>query len=226
MSDECSTDTLCQRYMGWIHSKQGRHEEAARWYLRAAVQGSSEALEKCWNCVLKLSEAGRVDSALAFCEAEPLASYLPCQRYVAKTYYAQGDMEATLQWSRKIAERGGADDLFYVANLYQARQETDLVLEYLARAAEAGSSQAHQELGEMYAFGVDVPKDLSSARVHYHEAAKKGFVLSQVRLVHIKRGESRGVARVILAVELSLLILKAVFLKLFKPTDPRLSGLR
>ena len=221
----CSLDVHCQRYLGWIYAGRGEPEKASEWYLKAAQQGDSEAIEECWKCVLMIEAKGDKEKAIALCSATPLSEYLNCQRYLAKACFAQGDVEGLMSWSLKIAAHGGADDLLYVGSLYLSEGKPHLAMDFLKRAAVAGNGRAHQLLGEMYSFGVGVPENKEKAAGHYQESAKKGYLLSRVRLLHLKRREGGITANITFLARLPLLTLKAVVIKLRNPNDPRIADI-
>jgi TPR repeat protein len=221
----CSLDVHCQRYLGWIYAGQGNPEKSIEWYRKAAMQGDSEAIEECWKCVLMIDAKGDKEKAIELCHAVPLSEYLNCQRYLAKECFARGDTEGLLSWSLKIAAHGGADDLLYVGNLYLSEGKPDLAIDFLKRAAIAGNSRAHQLLGEMYAFGVGVAENKEKAVSHYQESAKKGYLLSRIRLLHLKRRGGGTTANINFLARLPLLTLKALVIKLRDPNDPRISDI-
>jgi len=221
----CSLDVHCQRYLGWVYASQGKLEKSVDWYLKAAMQGDSEAIEECWKCVLMIDAKGEKEKAIELCSAVPLSDYLNCQRYIAKVCFAQGDTEGLLRWSLKIAAHGGADDLFYVGNLYLSDGKPHLARDFLKRAAVAGNARAHQLLGEMYAFGVGGIEDKKAAVSHYQESAKKGYLLSRIRLLHLKRREGSVMANINFLGQLPLLVLTVLWIKLRNPNDPRVADI-
>lgn len=221
----CSLDVHCQRYLGWIYASQGKLEKSVEWYSKAALQGDAEAIEECWKCILMIDAKGDKKKAIELCSAVPLSEYLNCQRYLAKVCFTQGDTEGLLSWSLKIAAHGGADDLLYVGNLYLSAGKPHLAIDFLKRAAIAGNGRAHQLLGEMYAFGVGEAENKEKALSYYQESAKKGYLLSRVRLLHLKRREGGVMANINFLVRLPLLTLKALLIKLRNPNDPRIADI-
>ncbi|GLQ48505.1 hypothetical protein GCM10007862_35560 [Dyella lipolytica] len=168
----CSENSKCQRYLGWINAERKEYEKAVEWYLKAAAQGDAKAIEECWACVLNIDASGNIDRAIELCRTAPLSEHLNFQRYLAKAYFDQGNIDQTLHWSLKIAECGGAEDLLYVAKLYLSEGKPSQAIDFLKRAASVGSVRAHQLLGEMYGFGIGVTKDSKVAANYYHK--KKG----------------------------------------------------
>jgi TPR repeat protein len=220
----CSTNASCQRYLGWTYAARGKIERAVEWYLKAAAQGDTDAIKECWSCVFIFEEKWGKAKAVELCERAPLCDHLDFQRYIARFYFEQGDKDRTLLWSLKIAERGEADDLLYVGRLYLSKDQPHLALGFLKQAAIAGNARAGQLLGEMYAFGLGVPKDINAAAQYYEQGAAKGFLCSRVRLLHIRR--ARGVvASVVFFLRLQALALKVLAIKLRNPRDPRLADI-
>jgi TPR repeat protein len=222
----CSEDVNCQRYLGWTYASRGELEKAGDWYLKAAAQGSSEAIDECWKCVLMIDARGNKVKAMSLCETSPLSEHLDCQRYLARTYFEKGDIDSTLRWCLKIVERGGSDDLLYVGKLYLSKNQPLQALDFLKRAALAGNAHSYQLLGEMYAFGLGVTKDIDLATRYYQEGAAKGYLLSQVRLLHIKRQQGGIVANLIFLLRFPPLALKALVIKIRNPSDPRLADIQ
>jgi TPR repeat protein len=82
----------------------------------------------------------------------------------ANLYYAK-------HWVGKAARRGDAEAMRRLGVIYrQAR--SDSALYWLTRAVEAGSADAHVDLGYMYDGGVLVPQDTTMAVRHYDAAAR------------------------------------------------------
>jgi TPR repeat protein len=221
----CSEDPKCQRYLGWAYANRDDFEKAAKWYLKAATQGGLEAIEECWAFVQCIDASGKKIIAMEFCQEAPLSEHVNFQRYLAKQYFKEGDIDQTLRWSLKIASHGGADDLLYVGDLYLSQSKPELALDFLKRAASAGSVRAHQLLGEMYGFGIGVTKDRSAAASYYQESANKGYVLSQVRLLHLKRQGGGVASNLAFIAQLSLVALKGAMIKFRNPNDPRVADM-
>jgi TPR repeat protein len=220
----CSANAFCQRYLGWVYATRGEIEQAVEWYLKAAAQGDVDAIKECWNCVFIIEEKWGKEKAVALCERAPLCDHLDFQRYIANFYFDQGDKGRTLLWNSKIAERGGAGDLLYVGRLYLAKDQPLLALDVLKQAAIAGNARARQLLGEMYAFGLGVSKDIETAKHYYEQGAASGLLCSQVRLLHIKRKQG-VIASLVFFVRLQVLALKILAVKLRDPHDPRVADI-
>lgn len=221
----CSENAKCQRYLGWANTDRKEYEKAAEWYLKAAAQGDAEAIEECWVCVLNIEASGNLNKAMELSQTAPLSEHLNFQRYLAKAYFDQGNIDQTLYWSIKIAECGGAEDLLYVGKLYLSEGKPSQALDFLKRAASAGNVRAHQLLGEMYGFGIGVTKDSKAATSYYQESANKGYVLSQVRLLHLKRQGGGVAANFAFITRFPLLALKGLLIKLRNPNDPRVADI-
>ena len=221
----CSENSKCQRYLGWAYANRHEYEKAAEWYLKAASQGDAEAIDEGWGFVQSVDALGKKTIAMEFSKQVPLSQHLNFQRYLAKQYFDEGKIDQTLHWSLKVAERGGADDLLYVGDLYLSQGKPELALDFLKRAASAGNVRAHQLLGEMYGFGIGVTKDSSAAASYYQESANNGYLLSQVRLLHLKRQEGGFTSNMAFAAQLPLIMLKGLMIKLRNPSDPRVADI-
>jgi TPR repeat protein len=220
-----SENSKCQRYLGWAYANRHEFEKAAQWYLRAATQGDVEAIEECWAFVQSVDALGKKTIAMEFSRQAPLSQHLTFQRYLAKQYFEEGNIDQTLHWSLKIADHGGKDDLLYVGELYLSQDKPEPALDFLKRAASAGSARAHQLLGEMYGFGIGVTKDTRAAASYYQESANKGYLLSQVRLLHLKRQEGGFTSNLEFAARLPLIVLKGLMIKACNPSDPRVADI-
>jgi TPR repeat protein len=199
---------------------------AGDWYLKAALQGSAEALEECWKCVRLLDEKGQREHAIKLCETAPLSDRLECQRYLIKVHFDRGDRQDILRWSLRAAERGEPSDVFYVGTIYSAEAQPLLALEFFRKAAAEGHGRAHQRLGEMLAYGLGVPKDEDTSVSHYQEAAKQGYLLSQMRLLHIRRKSEGFFGRLILLVRIVTLAIRFALMWFRNKDDPRLADIK
>lgn len=221
----CNQIIECQRYLGWFYGSQSDFQKSCGWYLKAVKQGSAEALEECWQCVLLSDAAGDKDLAISLCATEPLAENVKFQRYLVREYFSRGDSAELLRWSRKVAEFGDPSDLLYVADLYLSRGEPLHALHYLEHAANSGSARAHQLLGEIYAFGLGVQPNESEASLHYQVSAREGYLLSKTRLLHMKRIRSGFFKKCFYTTLIVACIIEALFLRVFSPRDKRLADL-
>lgn len=224
-SSPCCDNPTCQRYLGWANASRQDYEEAIKWYLKAASQGDEQAIEECWSCVSNIGTLGNKGKAIELCQTIPLSEHLKFQRYLVKAYYDQGNLAETLRWSLKIAERGAAEDLLYVGKLYLSEGKPQEAIGFLKRAASAGSIQAHQILGEMYGYGVGVPKDTKIATAHYQQSANNGYLLSSVRLLYLKRQEGGFAANLAFIAKFPVLAIKGVIMKFRDPNDPRVADI-
>jgi hypothetical protein len=90
--------------------------------------------------------------------------------------YLQG-----LGWYLRAAEQGHATALVALGNFCNADLQHVAAASF-ARAAEAGSAQAQYLLGQQYAQGRGVPKNLGQAFACFERAAEQGWVEAQASL--------------------------------------------
>jgi len=218
----CSDVEDCQRYLGWFYFDQGDLEKSHSWYSRAALQGSAEALLDCWKVILRIDAKGDKQKAMDLCETLPCSEYLDCQRYLARAYFAQGDMGKTLHWCLKAAGHGGADDLAYVGILYRSRNEPALAMDFFKRAIAAGSIRANHLIGDLYANGLGVSKDVEMATRYYEKSAAGGLMMGEVRLLHLGRTQGGAFAILTFLARLPVLLAKALLIRFRNPKDARL----
>jgi len=221
-SEACSEVAQCQRYLGWYYANHGDPELACEWYRKAVIQGSTEANEEYFKCVLMIDAKGDKKKAIDLCMQSPMSLYVNCQRYLARAFYAQGDSDATLLWCLKVAEHGDRDDVLYVGRIFLSRNESEGAVKYLELAATQGSAHASQLLGEIYAFGLGVPKDEHLAIGFYRVGADNGLMLSQVRLLHLYRSNAGYIKRLILSINIIFVTVKTIFIKIKNKNDARL----
>ncbi|WP_082190406.1 tetratricopeptide repeat protein [Frateuria defendens] len=224
-SELCSENVDCQRYLGWFYANNGNPERACDWYRKAAMQGSAEAIEEYWKCVLMIDARGNKQKAIELCQIAPFSAHVNCQRYLAKAFFEKGDVDATLQWCLRLAEHGSSDDILYVGRLYLSKNEPRNALEFLKRAAMQGSARASQLIGEIYAFGIGVPKDEEMALPYYKAGAEHGLILSQMRLLHLCRHNDAGIGKLASMVRLFFLITRAIFIRFRNAEDPRIADI-
>lgn len=218
-------DPLGQRHIGWIHAARKEFDEAASWYLKAARQNNDDAVADCMECAVLMWRDGFRKESLALAESPPLSSHETFQRFLMSRYFDLGDPDKLLEWASRVAVFGKEVDVVYAARLHISRDNPMAAVPYLEAAARQGSPAAHQLLGEFYWRGIGVAQDELRANVHYREGAKRGYVLSQTRLLHSNR-RIRGVWYLpIFAVGLLALMAKGLVLLHRNERDPRLLDL-
>lgn len=212
-----------QRYIAWAYSQKDDFANAGAWYLAAVRAGSSEAIEECYECAKLLDAKGDSDSLATLCASEPIVAMEKFQRLMVAHYHRAGSISFGLKWSCLLAARGERKDLVYVGKLYLFDGRPDEALHYLEQAAEKGDGEANQLVGEMYWQGVGVEKDQLKAAAFYGISSSQGFVLSESRLLHMKRSR-RGLWYLpIFLIRILCLTLKSKVLASQNPEDPRIS---
>jgi TPR repeat protein len=216
-SAPCSDETICLRYLGYYYGKQNNLEKSFHYYLKAATLGSPKALSECWQVIRCIDYRGDKKKAIELCETPPCSEYFECQRYLA---YNQGDVEKVLLLSLKIAEHGTSDDLYYVATLYRARKDLLLALDYFKRAAAAGSARANHRIGDFYAHGIGIPRDIKMAIQYYEKSAEHGFIIGKLLLLRTKWIQGGFVTKLCSIFKFFSTLIEMFMIR--NPKDPRL----
>jgi TPR repeat protein len=220
-----SEDSRGQRYIGWIYTTRDEFVVAGTWYLKAAQQGNEDALAECMECVIAMWRSGLHEESLSLAASPPLSSLETFQRFSMSRYFDLGNGEKLLEWSVRLAAFGKEKDVMYAARLLLSRNDPAAAVAHLEAAAERGSPEAHQLVGELYRRGAGVVQDELKANLHFREGAKHGYILSRTRLLHSDRA-TRGVWYLPIFVgRLLALMAKAVALNSMNPSDPRLADL-
>lgn len=111
---------------------------------------------------------------------------------------------------------------FCVGTLYRSRNEPVLALDFFKRAAAAGNDRANHFIGDIYAYGIGVPKDAELAKQYYEKSSKHGFFIGKTRLLHLRRSEGGIAANLVFLMHFPFLIIEVVLVYLRNPKDARL----
>ena len=215
-----------QRYVGWANAQKGDMISAGAWYLKAASQGDKAAIEDCYEFAKLLDSQGDEKALTSFVETPLLHSMERFQRLMVSFYYRTGMKSKVLEWSILLAKNNREEDLIYLGKLYLSSGLPENAVPYLSEAADAGSGEANELMGEMYWQGLGVTQDQERASAHYSLSSRKGFLHSQSRLLHIKRRQRSIWHLPIFAFGVIRLAFKARALHARNPEDPRLDLLR
>ena len=220
-----SEDSLGQRYIGWIYTTRNDFVVAGSWYLKAAQQGDEDAVAECMECVIAMWRNGLHEESLSLAGSHPLSPLETFQRFSMSRYFDLDNGEKLLEWSARLAAFGKEKDVVYVARLLLSRDDPAAAVPYLEAAAERGSPEAHQLLGELYRRGAGVVQDELKANLHFKEGARHGYILSRTRLLHSGRAMRGAWYLPIFAGRLLALMVRTVALNSMNPGDARLSDL-
>lgn len=224
MSGACAKDSVCQRYLGWFYSQDRRYWESLGFYLLAAEQGDNAASFECQQVVGLIEETegiGRVTDAF---QGEGYSNFIFCQKYLRKYFYLTGDVEKNLFWSKKIAERGGGDDIIYVGNIFRAKGDLESAMKYYSLALDAGFFRAGHLLGDVYSKKNGSHADLNVLEKYYKSSARSGFLVGKLRLLHLRRRQKK-INIIFFAWKIFALLINIIFLKMRDSSDQNLFDL-
>lgn len=109
--------------------------------------------------------------------------------------YARGDLVASMALWRKAANAGYAPAQVWLGDILDKAEEDPEAVEWYRKAAAQGSTAGEFGLGQMYAKGEGVKKDLEEARTHILRAAEKSYLPAVTMMMEAYRGGSLGVTR-------------------------------
>jgi len=139
--------------------------EAVNWYRKSALQGNQNALSK-------VGKLEKMSLALNQAEAEnedAIAQERLADMYLEGRGVPKNEIEA-VRWYRKSALQGNQNALSKVFEL----EKVSLVLNQ--KEADGGDAAALKRLGDMYAEGISVPKNMSEAMKLYRKSAELDYV--------------------------------------------------
>jgi tetratricopeptide (TPR) repeat protein len=90
-----------------------------------------------------------------------------------ETAYQTGDVSGAMQFLRRAADAGHASAQVLLADILDKAELNEEAIIYYRRAAAQGSAEGEFGLGNMYATGEGVDRDLKQARIWYQRAAEK-----------------------------------------------------
>ncbi|HET6935287.1 MAG TPA: SEL1-like repeat protein [Candidatus Angelobacter sp.] len=178
-------DAVAQFNLGSIFEELQRYDDAAEWYRKAMVNGSTAAALR----LVALTDRGEGFSGKSKKEAkaEILALFRdlaesgnPAAEVAMATILQNGllgahhDQKAAITWLQKAAGQGDSVAMVTLGKSYldsepSAAEKRD-GLELLLKAAEQENADAYVELGRAFENGLGTPRDITAAYVWYHLA--------------------------------------------------------
>lgn len=113
---------------------------------------------------------------------------------LAEKEFARGDLIASMALWQKAAEQGYAPAQARLGDIMDKAEQDDEAAAWYAKAAAQGNAAGEYGLGQMYAKGEGVKKDLEQARVHILIAAQQGHPGATVMLMQAYRSGGLGLA--------------------------------
>ena len=170
------------------------YKEAAKWYRKAADQGSIAALysigtlyENGLGVTKDITEAVKwykKSAEQGYSIAQECLGYCYfCGRGVAKDYFE------AVKWYKKAAEQGNSRAQYFLGSCYAngkgVKNDYNLAIEWYQKAAAKNNLDAMRAIGILYENGLGVTQDFQIAKEWYQKAADKGDIGSQTYLAHI-----------------------------------------
>ena len=174
-----------QYELGLFLDKVAAHEEAARWYRKAAAQGHAEAQsELAWLYLFGLGVPQDFDEATRWLRKAAAQGHAEAQYKMGQLH---GDYDGDdAVWYRKAAEQGHVRAQFALGGMYRdgdgVPKDAGEGARWFRKAAEQGDARAQTRLGMLYAAGNGLPKDSSEAARWFRKAAEQGDAGAQHRL--------------------------------------------
>lgn len=224
MLDVCAGDSTCQRYLGWFYSRECRYWDSLNFYLLAADQGDETANFECQQVVGLIEEAEGAERIRNVFQSDSYSGFAFCQKYLRKYYYSIGDSENNLFWSKRIAEKGGGDDVIYVGNLFRAKGDLDSAIKYYDIALDAGFFRAGHLLGDAHFKKNGSRANFGVLEKLYESSANSGFLLGKVRLLHVQRRQKK-INFIFFAWKVFALLAEIFFLRIKDPSNKKLFDL-
>ena len=172
------------------------NELALRYLTKAAEQGSLAAQQWLGKYYLQINKP---DLALNWFKKAATQGDYNSQMYTAAAYlfgYGAGkNPDAARRYYIDAARTGSPLAQYTLAlEFLDGRDKSNrkLGVIWLNKAAEQGYSKALEKLGELYAVGTTVPRDVSRATLLLNKAAENGSVAAQVALGNLYADEKGG----------------------------------
>jgi TPR repeat protein len=140
---------IALQMLGFFASNAALHDNAAKYYLRAAELGSM---------------VGQVEMA---------------ERYLVGGLGVPQDIDQSEKWFRKAADQKSIDGYYGLAQVYSQKQNHTEAANWYRKAAEKGKVEAQFNLGVMYYNGEGVLQDDIEAAKWFGSAAHQGDAESQ-----------------------------------------------
>lgn len=113
---------------------------------------------------------------------------------LAEKEFSRGDLVVSLRLWRNAAEQGYAPAQARMGDMLDKAEEDEDAVEWYRKAAAQGNSAGEDGLGQMYAKGEGVKKDLEQALTYILRATEKNYVPSLLVLMDAYRRGGLGLA--------------------------------
>lgn len=113
----------------------------------------------------------------------------------AEKEFDRGDLVVSMSLWRRAAEQGYAPAQSRLADVLDAAEEDEEAVAWYRKAAAQGYAAGEYGLGQMYAKGEGVKKDIEQARLYISRAAEQGYLLGLVAMMEAYRSGGLGLAK-------------------------------
>lgn len=126
----------------------------------------------------------------------PWAAATPEQdNEVAEKEFDRGDLVVSMSLWRRAAEQGYAPAQARLGDVLDAAEEDEEAVTWYRKAAEQKNAAGEYGLGQMYAKGEGVKKDIEQARLYILRAAEQGNLFGAVAMMKAYRSGDLGLAK-------------------------------
>jgi uncharacterized protein len=109
--------------------------------------------------------------------------------------FNRGDLVVSMALWRKAANEGYAPAQVWLGDILDKSEEDQEAVDWYRKAAAQGSAAGEYGLGQMYAKGEGVKKDLTEARAHILRAAEKNYLPAVTMMMEASRTGGLGATR-------------------------------
>ena len=191
---EVGADRIPKTVKERITSALGRLSgmERLQWFLKAAEEGSAEAMVSIGTAYYKGEIVARdYAKALEWFNKAVEADSAKAMGWFGRMYHrgegVEQDYAKAIQWFRKAEEKGSSEATVALGAIYYKggggiEKNYTKALDYFNKGAEAGLPKAMVWLGNMYSKGDGIPQDYEKAAQWFLKAANKGYSDAMVSL--------------------------------------------
>ena len=179
---------------------RGRKSRRVRYVVSDVIDESASqrneklSFEERYNNISELlDESDRFDDGLKQLEKLADDGYVVAQRRMGDIYFKAGitqDLKKTIYWYEKAADNGDNDTGFKLALIYMLSEDLkddEKMYKWYKKTAESGYAESYRNLGECYADGTGVSRNVKEALKWLGKAAENGNSIAYYRIGEIYR---------------------------------------
>lgn len=157
---------------GYFYGANGMEidlDKAIHYYALAAQQGNAKALEELGR--IYLDDLNDIDRAEDYLLKAAEKNNAEAQYLLSDSVYTQKeDLKKIYYWAEKAAENHHIDAMLKLANAYVDKKEYDKAFYYVEKGVALNDENALIAMGELYEYGLGVPKDNQKALEYYKKS--------------------------------------------------------